>query len=1221
MLLTMLLTIPFMSAVTIEIEGGSATPQQPIIEEREHVVWRNQDAGRVHQVIITDLNVIGQLLPGGEFGYTFTEAGEYPYVILGEPRTSGTIIVQEPAGGTPPGGMPPAPGNRSGNVTGGGAEAEALLQAIAEAQKPAKAFSAFPKINIPFHEFVSEINSTFFLVSHEIPPEEDIEAGVAPESFILEIVGKGTPKNPSRALWDIQPVHSLPPGFYLIEMKMYDRVKNELILYKPLSLNYTPMDIEIRTPKLGVSDKPNFNLIVATTKQGRPVRTQCKFGFIDPVFRFFAAGLTPSANLLGETHLFPAFSTIDKFNLEEGHRGNGFFVICMDENGEVAQKKLEVYVDTTDPVINEIRFDPPELIEFPLEGHVLNAQMEVEANEEVQCKVSFNEPLDFETQMVAFPAFDLKKFENYQSVNVLPLDDLPIPPNKRATFTYAVQCIDRAGLLSEPEIGELRVDLTRPIELYFTKPDQFTVDPRVTINFTTNKRAHCGYQLVSLSVNGTAANRTIVGTPRVVGNRTRTTTTEVTAGQIIPITTLGNPGFEHKTKVGTLEEGTHEFTVVCRNEDIDPPQETRIKRSVIIDSSPPTPAEVEGSTITCTPERFIFDPPLEFLSEDDISDVVRYHIEIEELEISKDGGEELARLNLNKDVDDRLGEGKSYSMSITAVNGVGLESDPVVAQVKYDPRHELCIEHDAPVVNFDQEPFEGGVRVAFHCFDESGCDENTFFYGTADDNALPETPSASTPGEEEFDAGAEDEETGAADTGSSASSCRPTQKLLQPLILEVRRTQTICWEVADQVGNKAKGSARIAVSLPPSCSDGTQNGNELGIDCGGICGATCSAGATCTTDGDCITDFCNLGVCAQPTCEDKIRNQGESAVDCSGPCKKCENDISCVRNDDCISNFCNAQNVCQLASCDDSVKNGQEVDADCGGTCPNKCEKGKFCLKNEDCETSKCNFGMCEEPIGLRTPGGPDEPGDGKKAKPEKGWKSLLVFIKGPWLLIILGFLFIGGGVGYLAAKQPSAHVASRGPAPTLPSRTFPTRGVAPHARAPVDMHALREQQERTEELRKIREEHTKEREEKRGKLFGKFGEGKPMHGLGLGAKEAAKESLIKPFFAERTKQKVKIMPKVYLKEEWVPLEKLHGALQAAIPKKIDASAPQQARFKEVKREAEEFERLGKITSTKKDRLVDEMVFQKQEGDLFKEMEAKTQKEMQKEKKTSKKKS
>lgn len=1198
------LGVSLVSAVTIEIEGGSATPQQPVIEEREHVVWRNQDAGRVHQVIITDLNVIGQLLPGGEFGFTFTEAGEYPYVVLGEPRTSGTIIVQKPAVGTPPGGVPPPPVNRSAGASDEEREqAEALLEAIAEAQKPAKAFSAFPKINIPFHEFVSEINSTFFLVSHEIPPDEEVEAGVAPESFILEIVGKGTPKNPARALWDIQPTHSLPPGFYLIEMKMYDRVKNELLLYKPLSLNYTPMDIEIRTPKLGVSDKPNFNLVVATTKQGRPVRTQCKFGFIDPVFRFFAAGLIASANLLGETHLFPAFSTIDKFNLDEGHRGNNFFMICMDENGEVTQKKLEVYVDTTDPVINEIRFDPPELIEFPPEGRILKAVMEVESNEEVQCKVSFNEPLDFATQMVGFPDFDLKKFENYKSVNVLPLDNLPIPPNKRATFTYAVQCIDRAGLLSEPEIGELRVDLTRPIELYFTKPDQFTVDPRVTINFTTNKRSHCGYRLASLSVNGTAANRTVIGSKVVVGNQTRTNTTQLGAGEIIPITTAENPAFRHSANVGILEEGTHEFTVICRNEDIDPPQETTMKRSVTIDSSPPTAIEVEGSPVTCTPERFIFEPPLEFASEDDVSGVTRYHVEIEELGISKDAGEELARLNLNKEVDDSLGEGQAYTLAVIAVNGVGLESNPVGVEVRYDPRHELCIEHDPPVVNFDQEPFEGGVRVAFHCFDETGCDENTFFYGTADDNTIPETPPASTPtpGEEEFDAGEEEE--------SPVSSCKPTQKLVQPLILEVRRTQTICWGVSDQVGNKAEGSAKITVTLPPSCSDGTQNGNELGVDCGGTCGATCSAGATCTTDGDCITDFCNLGTCAQPTCEDKIRNQGESAIDCGGPCKKCENDVSCVRSEDCISNFCNAQNVCQLASCDDSVKNGQETDADCGGTCPNKCAKGKFCLKNEDCETNKCNFGMCEEPIGLRAPG------DGGKIiidvdGPDTLRKKLFRFMEGPWLLIILGFLFIGGGVGYLATKQPSAHVASRGLTPTLPSRAFPARGVAAPARPPVDLHALREQQQRAEELKKIREEHTKERNEKRSKLFGKFGEGKPLHGLGFGAKETTKEMSIKPIFAERAKQKVKIMPKVYLKEEWVPLDKLHGALQAIIPQKQEVKQPVFA-----KKEAEEFERLGKITSTKKERFVEEMVFQKQEGDLFKQMEAKTQKDKKAEKK------
>src|SRR3989344_3323432 len=74
--------------------------------------------------------------------------------------------------------------------------------------------------------------------------------------------------------------------------------------------------------------------------------------------------------------------------------------------------------------------------------------------------------------------------------------------------------------------------------------------------------------------------------------------------------------------------------------------------------------------------------------------------------------------------------------------------------------------------------------------------------------------------------------------------------------------------------------------------------------------------ARCTSDGDCITDYCKAGVCAQPI---------------------------------------------NYENCHDQRKNGGESDIDCGQVCPTKCDLEEFCLTAADCVTNYCNFGMCEE--------------------------------------------------------------------------------------------------------------------------------------------------------------------------------------------------------------------------------------------------------------------
>jgi hypothetical protein len=51
------------------------------------------------------------------------------------------------------------------------------------------------------------------------------------------------------------------------------------------------------------------------------------------------------------------------------------------------------------------------------------------------------------------------------------------------------------------------------------------------------------------------------------------------------------------------------------------------------------------------------------------------------------------------------------------------------------------------------------------------------------------------------------------------------------------------------------------VCAPANCQNGVRDGCETDVDCGGPCGATCGAGQTCETKGDCLSLTCTTNRC------------------------------------------------------------------------------------------------------------------------------------------------------------------------------------------------------------------------------------------------------------------------------------------------------------------------------------------------------------------------
>ncbi len=137
--------------------------------------------------------------------------------------------------------------------------------------------------------------------------------------------------------------------------------------------------------------------------------------------------------------------------------------------------------------------------------------------------------------------------------------------------------------------------------------------------------------------------------------------------------------------------------------------------------------------------------------------------------------------------------------------------------------------------------------------------------------------------------------------------------------------------------------------MPAACQNSVKDAEESDLDCGGQCPG-CLDGAVCNANIDCLSGFCNGGICAVTACDDVVKNGNETDVDCGGgACLPCASGKACVQNSDCVTGSCNYGVCGEPDGCVDGVLTGAETDIDCGGSCATKCGEGKNCQRTPDC--------------------------------------------------------------------------------------------------------------------------------------------------------------------------------------------------------------------------------------------------------------------------------
>lgn len=168
----------------------------------------------------------------------------------------------------------------------------------------------------------------------------------------------------------------------------------------------------------------------------------------------------------------------------------------------------------------------------------------------------------------------------------------------------------------------------------------------------------------------------------------------------------------------------------------------------------------------------------------------------------------------------------------------------------------------------------------------------------------------------------------------------------------------------------------------PNDPNAPQTPAPTDVGCGGTENPPCENGKKCAVGKDCVSKYCDNGVCATPPASqqdgatpdtsgppsytDGIKNGPETDVDCGGPAegagfKACADGKKCLVATDCTSLVCDpGKKTCNAPTYGDGVKNGDESAVDCGGNPANPgwvgCGAGIACNAHRDCASDGCGY-------------------------------------------------------------------------------------------------------------------------------------------------------------------------------------------------------------------------------------------------------------------------
>ncbi len=538
--------------------------------------------------------------------------------------------------------------------------------------------------------------------------------------------------------------------------------------------------IELAEPSYGVSDKSPFDIVLLTDHDA-----ECKY--YDRILNY--KHMIDFEITGGEEHKKTDYELI------EG-KTTKLYVKCYDGywDADGNTYNFELSVDSSKPVIHT--YYAPKIIEYPLETVLV-----VGTDDKTICRYDTTEQ-DYELMENKFPDFDKNIFKDAHQATIT------IDSEEKNSYSYYVACMNRAEIVSDTKEITVNVDLDAEIEIeIITK--KYNNESYVYLEVKTNKDSECFYGNTSSNIEER----------------------------------LGSGGYEHKTTISNLNDGTHTYHVECHSGG----NSANEVAQFIVDTAPVNiPVVDDTSNIDDFPEYSYYTNKIRAkweLYERPLSgvDYFLYKIQDESENIivnwTKSHDEDMfiwVDQDHNKE-DLNLTEGTKYFFFVKASNRAGSvgqpgQSDGVIVDSLKKPA--TCYDD---IQNGYETDTDCGGGICPECGLGKNCSEDSDCHsGFCNSSNMCAEPSC-------FDGVKNGDETDT-DCGGSCDPCIEGKE---------------CEDNSDCTSGKCDG---ICIGVD-SCSNNKLDEDETDVDCGGYCAEfkdkKCAIGKKCDEKSDCESGYCN----------------------------------------------------------------------------------------------------------------------------------------------------------------------------------------------------------------------------------------------------------------------------------------------------------------------------------------------------------------------------